>query len=99
MEPLFRAAGRYQPAAPRKARASVQGALAPNCTGASDNDRSPPDLIPDLTNARTPLVATSFCTEGGDLPGSRTPIRLDGALYEAACHRPSTPFLRKLISE
>jgi hypothetical protein len=72
MEPFVRAAGRYQPAAPRKARASVQGALAPSCTGASDNDRSPPDLIPDLTNARTPLVAISFCTEGGGPPGSRT---------------------------
>jgi hypothetical protein len=71
MEPFVRAAGRYQPAAPRKARASVQGALAPSCTGASDNDRSPPDLIPDLTNARTPLVAISFCTGSGDTPSSR----------------------------
>lgn len=62
MEPLTRAAGRYQPAAPRKDRASVQGALAPHYTGASGNDRSPSDLIPDLTNARTPLVAISFCT-------------------------------------
>lgn len=88
-EPMVRAAGRNQPAAPRKARASVQGALAPNCTGASADDRSPSDLIPDLTNARAPLVAISFCTEGGDPPGSRAALFLLEwvTLDETANHR------------
>lgn len=80
--PFGRAAGRYQPAAHREARASVWGVFAPRvhrvcctvCPEASRNDRSLRDLIPNLTIARAPLVTISVCTVYGGSPGSRTVV-------------------------